>query len=469
MTQDSDSSHKKVRTQSQDEKLQQPQLTRRRFGKLASVLLASLTLPTASVALASKALVKGVRLWRSPDKTRLVFDMSMGVDHKVFPLIGPTRVVLDIFGARISGSLSSLDFKGTPIKRVRESMHDDGKLRIVLDLKEDVTPRSFALKPNSTYGHRLVIDLFDRDAMAAAKKKPKPKSRDRDIIVAIDAGHGGEDPGAIGHRGAREKDVVLAISQEVASQFRKTPGFKPLLIRTGDYYIALGQRTQRAREERADVFISIHADAFNRAAANGSSVYTLSERGATSETARWLADKENSSDLIGGEDGVSLGDKDDILASVLLDLSMTASLSRSEKIGTQVLDHLGKVNRLHKSKVEQAAFAVLKNPAIPSLLVETGFITNPKEASKLINKAHQKKLARAIYKGVQEFFENNPPVGTLLASQRRAASAITYKVKSGDTLGEIANKHNVKLEKLLSFNSLDRKDMIQVGQTIRIP
>ena len=449
---------------------QKLKISRRRFSTLAAVLVASLTLPAVtSVLAAASATVKGVRLWRSPEKTRLVFDLSDGVAHKIFPLANPHRLVVDISGTRLPGSLADLELGETPISNVRWATRENKDLRIVLDLKEKIIPRSFVLKPNATYGHRLVIDLVDKQAAIVSTHRPEPPDSNRDIVIAIDAGHGGEDPGAVGHRGAREKDVVLAIAREVETLFKKSTGFKPVLVRTGDYYISLRERTKLARNKNADVFLSIHADAFNKKSANGSSVFTLSQRGASSETARWLANKENSSDLIGGEDGVSLDDKDDVLASVLLDLSMTDSQSRSDKIGTKILQNLGKTNRLHKKKVEQAAFAVLKNPDIPSVLVETGFITNPTEASRLVTRAHQRKLARAIHAGVKEFFLKNPPAGTLIASNRGQGGRNAYKVRSGDTLSGIASRHDVSLNRLLSYNSMKLSDTLKIGQLIRIP
>ncbi|WP_230460374.1 N-acetylmuramoyl-L-alanine amidase [Sansalvadorimonas verongulae] len=455
--------------QGEDESSPESKITRRRFTQMASVLVASLTLPAVSTAFASSSSIKGVRLWRSPDKTRLVFDLSDNIDHKIFPLTNPQRLVVDIKDTRLPGSLSKLELGQTPIGAVRWATRQSKDLRIVLDLKQKVTPRSFVLKPNETYGYRLVVDLFDEQKATQTTHAPVIKQTNRDIVIAIDAGHGGEDPGAVGHRGAREKDVVLAIARDVAKLFEQAQGFKPVMIRTGDYYISLRERTRKARRHNADFFVSIHADAFTRKSANGASVFTLSQRGATSEAARWLANKENSADLVGGEDGVSLGDKDDVLARVLLDLSMTDSQSRSEKAGSKVLSQLGRVNRLHKSKVEQAAFVVLKNPDIPSILVETGFISNPGEASKLITRAHQRKLARAIHTGVKEFFIKYPPAGTLIANNRSNAGRATYRVRRGDTLSGIASKHSVSLNQLLAYNSMSVRDTLKVGQLLRIP
>ena len=437
---------------------------------MASVLLASLVLPNVPAALAATAAVQGVRLWRSPDKTRLVFDLSGNAEHKLFPLNNPGRLVLDLQGVHLPGSLADLALGDTPIKKIRWAARNKNDLRVVLDLKDSITPRSFLLKPNDTYGYRLVIDLHDKASVAKPVVPQKPEAI-RDIVVAIDAGHGGEDPGAVGHGGAKEKDIVLAIAKKLETLMVREKGFKPVLIRSGDYYISLRERTRLAREKNADVLVSIHADAFVRKSAHGASVYTLSKRGATSEAARWLANKENSSDLIGGEDGVSLDDKDDLLASVLLDLSMTDSQARSEKIGHQVLQHMGRFNKLHKSKVEQAAFVVLKSPDIPSILVETGFISNPAEARKLATKAHQSKLARSIHTGVRDFFLKNPPAGTLIAHNKDKRNNITktYKVQRGDTLTSIASEHDISLNRLLSFNSIDRNDPLRVGQTLQIP
>ncbi len=456
----------------EDQQVVAKPLTRRRFNRLASILLASLTLPAASLTMAKEAVIRGVRLWRAPGKTRFVFDMDRAVQHRAFSLDNPNRIVVDILNTQLTGPLTGLDFNGTPISSARWGRHNGSDLRIVFDVKGKPQPHSFALPPNATYGHRLVVDLFD-DEQANQKPKPAPvpdTRNNRDIIVAIDAGHGGEDPGAIGHRGAREKDVVLAIAKEVEALFKKAKGFTPVLIRTGDYYISLRGRTQLAREKGADVFISIHADAFTRPSASGSSVFTLSEKGASSETARWLADKENSADMIGGEDGFSLDSRDDDVARLLLNLSATDTQIRSDKIGMGVLRELGRVNRLHKRKVEQATFAVLKNLGFPSILVETGFITNPDEATRLTTKTHQRRLANAIFVGVREFFESAPPVGTWVANNRNASqSGKIYKVRSGDTLSDIAQKNNVSLSRLLTENNLESRSVIRVGQAIRIP
>ncbi|HAN51980.1 MAG TPA: N-acetylmuramoyl-L-alanine amidase, partial [Pseudomonas sp.] len=305
-----------------------------------------------------------------------------------------------------------------------------------------------------------------------AVKLPATSGGKRDIVIAIDAGHGGEDPGAIGPGKVYEKHVVLQISKELQRQINAEKGFRAELVRTGDYFIPLRKRTEIARKKGADLFVSIHADAAPRSAAYGASVFALSDRGATSETARWLADSENRSDLIGGAGNVSLGDKDQMLAGVLLDLSMTASLSSSLNVGQKVLSNMGRITPLHKRRVEQAGFMVLKSPDIPSILVETGFISNPSEAKKLQTSSHQQALARSIHSGVRQFFHENPPPGTYVAwlrdSGKIAAGPREHVVRSGESLALLAQRYQVSLASLRSANNLSN-DVIKIGQTLNIP
>ncbi len=437
--------------------------------------------------------IRGVRLWRAPDNTRLVFDLSGPVQHSVFTLTAPNRIVIDVNGAQLATKLEQLSVANTPITSVRSAQRTPTDLRIVIDLSAPVTPKSFSLAPNQQYGDRLVIDLFDQGAdsspdlpstatasapevpvsptQAAPKLTPLPSGK-REIVIAIDAGHGGEDPGALGPKGAREKDVVLAIAKELQRQINADKGFRAELVRTGDYFIPLRKRTEIARKKGADLFVSIHADAAPRASAFGASVFALSDRGATSETARWLADSENRSDLIGGAGNVSLDDKDRMLAGVLLDLSMTASLSSSLNVGQKVLSHLGRVTPLHKRRVEQAGFMVLKSPDIPSILVETGFISNPNEAMKLAAGGHQQSLARSIHSGIRQFFQQNPPPGTYIAWLRDegkiAPGPREHVVSSGESLALIAQRYQVSLLALRSANGL-KSDAIKVGQNLHIP
>ncbi|MFK0569515.1 N-acetylmuramoyl-L-alanine amidase [Endozoicomonas sp.] len=446
---------------------------RRRLVKQLGILMVGLSVLKVQVAEAVYKLIKNVRLWRSPDKTRLVFDVSDAVEHNKFHLSNPSRLVIDVDGARLSGSFNGLQLKGTPIQKIRHGSRNQNDLRIVLDLSEKVASESFLLKPNATYGHRLVVDLFDDEG-----RKPKPVVKQkpvgfRNIVVAIDAGHGGEDPGAIAYGGGYEKHVTLAIAKELAALLNRTKGFKPVLVRTGDYYVDLRRRTQIARENNADLFISIHADGFKDRRARGASVYALSRRGATSETARWLAQKENAADQIGGEGGISLNDKDDVLAGVLLDLSMTSTLSSSLEVGNKVLGNMGGVNRLHKKNVEQAGFMVLKSPDIPSILVETGFITNPEEARKLKSRSHQKAMAKAIFSGATSWFYQKPPPDTHIAKWKHEGTLVTrpsrYQIKAGDTLSEIANQFDINMNDLKRVNRLSSANNIRVGQILVIP
>ncbi|MDH4655178.1 N-acetylmuramoyl-L-alanine amidase [Pseudomonas sp. JS3066] len=440
--------------------------------------------------------VRGVRLWRAPDNTRLVFDLSGPVQHSVFTLTAPNRIVIDINGAQLATKLEQLSLSNTPITSVRSAQRTPTDLRVVIDVSAAVTPKSFSLAPNQQYGNRLVVDLFDPEAAAneavspevatapstpqppvtptqpAPSKLPPVPGGKRDIVVAIDAGHGGEDPGALGPKGQHEKNVTLAIAKELQRQISQEKGFRAELVRTGDYFIPLRKRTEIARKKGADLFVSIHADAAPSRSAFGASVFALSDRGATSETARWLADNENRSDLIGGVGSVSLDDKDRMLAGVLLDLSMTATMSSSLNVGQKVLSNVGQVTSLHKRRVEQAGFMVLKSPDIPSILVETGFISNHNESQKLASPSHQQALARSIKTGVKQFFQQNPPPGTYIAWLRDqgkiAIGPREHVVTSGESLALIAQRYEVSMAALRKANSLS-SDNIKVGQTLNIP
>ena len=433
------------------------------------------------VMLLSELLVAGqtsvtkARLWDAPDHSRLVFELSKSAEHKVLMLSNPHRLVLDIKNAVKKTRFDALDFIKSPVKSIRSARRNEQDLRIVLDLKEKVKPKSFLLKANDQYGDRLVIDLYSQSKKQAIKKKRKEKtvenstSQKRDIIVMIDPGHGGEDPGAMGPNRLKEKVVVLAIAKELKKLVDAKQGYKAYLTRANDYYVGLRKRTALARKYKTDLFVSIHADAFIKSQANGASVYALSNRGASSETARWLAKKENSADLMGGVGGVSLEDKGNVLAGVLLDLSSTASLKASLSVGDRVLRSMGGVARLHKRQVQQAGFVVLKSPDIPSILVETGFISNPKESRRLKTKKYQKQLAKAIHKGVTRYFEQTPPPGSLLAWQKNTSNKIAkYVVKKGDTLSHIAMRNDVSIKKLRELNRL-RSDNVWVGQRLSVP
>ncbi len=411
--------------------------------------------------------VDSVRLWRAPDNTRLVLDLSGPVEHKVFTLDNPNRLVIDIKNTKLKTSFESLDVASTPIAAMRSGLRGSADLRLVFDLKEPVTVKSFTLKAYEQYGDRLVVDIYDKKVRATKPVSKVVPVDNRPIVIAIDAGHGGEDPGALGPKKVREKVVALQIARRIERLFDKDADFTGVLVRTGDYYLAHRKRTAIAHDKRADFFISIHADAFTNPKANGASVYALSTRGATSEAARYLAGKENRADLIGGAGSLSLDDKDDALAEVLLDLSMTATLSSSLDAGDYVLKNMGGVARLHKKKVEQAGFLVLKSPDIPSLLIETGFISNPTEASRLSNGAYQQRMAQAIYAGLADYFTDHPPAGSSIAAKKRARVR-TYVIARGDTLSGIAQRYNTSVKRILSYNKM-RSSTIKVGQKIMIP
>ncbi|OUR64935.1 N-acetylmuramoyl-L-alanine amidase [Methylophaga sp. 42_25_T18] len=443
------------------------------------------------------ATVENVRLSTSEQGTRLVFDLDSKVQYSTFTLANPDRLVVDLKYSKQNKTLVIPKLADTPIRAIRHAMWDKNTLRLVLDLKHTVKFESQTLSPNKTYPHRLVLDLFHankqkvtaKSTKVAAEKAPIPKpvvtkpippklsttqpvedktpqarvvktsvpQIRRDIVIAIDAGHGGQDSGALGKRGTKEKDVVLAIAKRLGTLVNKEPGMKAYLTRDKDVFITLRQRINRAHKSGADMFISIHADAFHNPRARGASVYVLSDRGASSEAAQLLADKENAADLAGG---ISLEDKDDLLASVLLDLSQTASLEGSLEVADTVLAGLKRVGHVHKKHVESAAFVVLKSPDIPSVLVETAFISNPDEERKLRSSSHQNKLARAMMTGIRNYFQRNPLPNSNLPQQ--------HIVSRGDTLSTIAQRYQVSLVQLKTNNQL-QTSKLRVGDVLMIP
>jgi len=438
---------------------------------LRSFLFFLLLLPL--LAHADPVAVRNLRVWQAPDHTRLVFDLSGPLEHRLSTLKDPHRIVIDLDNARLSGALPAHESGGSLLAGVRDAERSDTGLRIVLDLKTETRPRSFVLKPHGDYGHRLVIDLMDAAAEDEARPEPAVTRRDtqpspqRDLVVAIDAGHGGEDPGAIGRsQRTREKDVVLAIARELAKLVAAAPGMKAVLIRDGDYYIGLRQRIEKARRHQADVFISIHADAVpgTSRSARGASVYALSERGATSEAARVLADKENAADLIGG---VGKNDKDDLLFKVLVDMTQTATIGDSLDLGADLLASLKTVGPLHQETVAQAGFMVLRSPHIPSVLVETAYISNPDEEKKLRDKTFQRQIAEGIFNGLQR-------AAPRLLARRGAATPSQadgpreHVVRPGETLALIAKQYDIHVEALRFINGLGPKDP-PAGRRLRIP
>ena len=411
--------------------------------------------------------MENIRIWAAPDNTRVVFDVTGPVEHSIEMLADPRRAVVDVRNARMHKAPAQPAAEDKYLGQVRSAMRNQNDLRVVFDLKQDVKIKSFLLPPNQQYGHRLVIDLFSANESpqldVVISSPASPYIRDKDVVIAIDAGHGGEDPGARGPGGTLEKDIVMQISRRLADLINREHGMRAVLIRDGDYFVSLRKRIEKARQHKADLFISIHADAFRDPRVAGSSVYILSERGASSEAARWLAEQENASDLIGG---VSIGINDNVLASVLLDLSQTASLEMSIDVADRVLGGLKNVGKLHKRQVQSAGFAVLKSPDIPSILVETAYISNPSEEKNLRELTYQTVLAGAILDGLKGYFREHAPEGTILAS---LSSNRKHVISRGDTLSAIANQYRVSMQKLRDYNGLKDDDVIKVGQVLSIP
>lgn len=403
---------------------------------LAAGLLALLLSP-----LADAVTIEDLRLWAGPDATRLVFDLSAPAAHKLLVLDNPDRVVIDIAEGKLKERGGALPAGQGYVKQLRAGRQGNGDLRVVIDLSAPAKPHSFEVAPSGSYGHRLVVDLTPASAAAVRPAAAAPPAvpqvvksaqdmHGRDIVVAIDAGHGGIDPGSIGKRGTREKNVTLAIARRLKARIDSEPGMRAVLTRDNDQFVELRERIRRARRQQADMFVSIHADSYRDRAVAGSSVYVLSARGASDESARWLADRENAADLVGG---VSLDDKDSVLASVLLDLSQGASMSASILAAEKVMDALYAIGNITRRGVKHAGFLVLKSPDIPSILVETAFISNPLEEARLIDPVHQQRLAEAILTGVRGYFYDNPPPGTLIAQRRSRASSPT--VVASNTAG----------------------------------
>ena len=395
---------------------------------------------TAPVAAQSGTPIVAARTWPAPDYTRITLESQEQLQYTVLSLKDPERLAVDLEGIEVTEALTDLTEKiatNDPyLKGMRIGRFKPGVVRLVFDLKSEIKPQVFTLAPVGDYGHRLVIDVYpleppdpllvfldklraqDEDGTPSAgadsarrapavRQAPRRPDAARLIIVVLDPGHGGEDPGALGRRGTHEKNVTLAIAQKLKARIDREPNMRAVLTRDGDYYLPLQMRVEKARRVRADLFVSIHADAFIRPHARGASVFALSERGATSAAASWLADRENAADLIGG---VNMQGKDRYLKMTLADLSLTAQINDSLKAGRAVLAELGGINALHKSDVEQAGFAVLKAPDIPSILVETAFISNPDEELRLRSPAYQNKVADAIFNGIKRYFEKNPPL-----------------------------------------------------------
>lgn len=433
---------------------------------MRSLVILLLGLGATAVAQATTVEVRDLRLWAGPESTRVVLDLSAAVKYQVFTLSGPDRVVIDLESASLDPAQVRLPAGSGLVSQLRVGARDGGTLRIVLDLTARAEPKDFLTTPNEVYGHRLVVDLATGATPQPVKALHAPTGQ-RDLVIAVDAGHGGEDPGAIGKRGTREKDITLRVARQLADRINAEPGMRAVLTRTGDYFMPLRERNRRARINQADLFISVHADAYVSRTVRGSSVYVLSRGRASSEAARWLADRENAADLIGG---VSLDDKDKVLASVLLDLSQNAAISASRTAAAHVLAELDRVGQLKKTDVQHASLMVLTQPDIPSILVETAYISNPEEEQRLRDPGYQRQLADAIHKGVRRYFYDNPPPGTRIAqlAAREQGRPLKHVVAAGESLHEVAGRYSVSVESLRRANSL-AGDRLASGTVLEIP
>lgn len=432
---------------------------RRQFLKSLAGLsgLAASAVPGLSMARQVKSThIHDIRLSKNKNYVRLVFDLDKIAEHSLFSLHTPERVVLDIKNTDMSHGLVDQLQANSLIRSIRSGVRNGNDLRVVFDLSKDVTPRSFLLAPSGQSGHRLVIDLYNKKQTTKTKKTSK-----RDVIIAIDAGHGGRDPGATGRAGTHEKYVTLQIAKRLEKSINQQRGMKAVLIRKNDRYMKLRERIHKARNYHADMMISLHADSFPDPRARGSSIYALSVDGASSETARMLADKENAADLLFGD--VDLAVEDQMVKEVLLDLSLTGTIESSLDIGSEILSQIKSVNRVHKKQVQQAGFAVLKAPNIPSILIETAFISNPREEKNLRSASHQKKVAKAITRGVGKYFSRKAPPGTWLAE-----SAVEHAISHGEDVASIAGKYNVSEQDLRARNALYAENLV-AGQVIKIP
>lgn len=431
-------------------------------------LISVLLLTSIMSAQAAPSQLTAVRLAHTGDKTRIVFSFNQALVHKFLYLKNPDRVMIEFKSVNTLAEKLALSLDNTLVKTWRSAQQQDGSLRFVFELKKSVTPNVFSLKQP----YRVVIDLPDAKSTVkttvSMPEIPIPKltvpqrKTLRPVVIVLDPGHGGKDPGAMGPRHIREKHVVLGISKRLKQLIDKQPGMRAVLTRRGDYYIGLRERLLIARRESGDVFIAIHADAFMNPRSHGASVFALSQRGASSEAARWLAERENYSELAGVDD---FSDRSYLVRSVLLDLSQTVTIGAGVQLGAEVLKQLGKITVLHNHKVEQARFVVLKSPDTPSILVETGFVSNPREAHNLNNPQYQDRLARAILRGLKGYLTQHPPVGTWFSVSRKSHF---YIVKHGDNLLKIAKKNKVSLALLKQLNHL-KTAALKVGQRLRLP
>ncbi|WP_170272512.1 N-acetylmuramoyl-L-alanine amidase [Litorivicinus lipolyticus] len=437
--------------------------------------MAALLLTLAAGWARAEVRVTDVRSTTENGTTRLVLELSEAVQYRKFHLTGPNRLVVDLSATSTGLPATLFALSSAQVRGVRAARRGDG-VRLVFDLAGDFPSKAFTLAGDGAAPNRLVLDIAGNPAVeskaapvvakaAAPAVQPQVSVPARDIVIMIDPGHGGKDPGALAKGGIREKDVVLAIARKLKAEFDRLPGFQGKLTRSGDSFIALGKRTQLARAADADFFVSLHADSFPKdRSVYGGGVYALSLRGATSETARWLAKRENAVDL---SHGVDLGDVDDDLRKVLLNMSVDSAIRISKQAGAKVINEMSGVARMHRRRLEQANFVVLRSPDIPSLLVELGFLSNAQDVKRLTNPADQDKVAAAIRRGIVSYFESSPPANTVV-DQKKRAKPDAYVVVRGDTLSAIAKKNGTTLAAIRRANGLS-SNAIRIGQKLDIP
>jgi N-acetylmuramoyl-L-alanine amidase len=427
--------------------------------------------------------LEGIRVWPSPDETRIVIDLNSEANYSYFTLSSPYRLVVDLKNTNVKAKLPLSVKDSKVLTNIRKSTSPSkGTTRLVFELKHSVKAEVFKLSPTpgGQYGHRLVMDLPHSGSSVSKPAEIKPNKPsvpilnsnsnhiigNGEIIIAIDAGHGGEDPGSIGPTRKYEKHATLAISKKVVAQINAQPGMRAIMTRSGDYFVNLNKRTDIARKNKSHLLVSIHADSFRSPQPRGGSVFVLNTRRANTEIGRWVEQHEKQSELLGGAgDVLAKNSNDRNVSQTLLDLQFSHSQKEGYKLATDVLSEMGKVIKLHKKEPVNASLAVLKSPDIPSILIETGFISNPTEEKQLFQRGHQDKIARAISKAIITYLNDNPPQGTLLASKQEQT---THKVRSGESLSRIAKKYGTTTAKLQSTNKL-KSTSLAVGQILKIP
>ncbi len=436
--------------------------------KQLNLLLISFSLMSFSTVSFAKNTIEGLRIWPSPDTTRLVFDLSNTPEYTYFTLKNPQRLVIDIENTPNNFDFSTIVNESKLVKKVRYSTAKNSQsVRVVVELNKKLEKNIFALPPTAPYGNRLVIDLNDPDSSAPQIVLNSKSTTDRDIVIVIDAGHGGEDPGSVGPSGSYEKNITLGIAKRLESLINKEKGMKAVMTRTGDYFISPNKRPQLARKHKADMVVSIHADAFTTPHPRGASVWVLSMKRANTELGRWMERTERHSELLGGAAEIIQDTANErYLAQALLDMSMDHSLTTSYDASRDMIKHLSKVTKLHKKTPQAASLAVLTSPDIPSILVETGFISNPQEEKNLNWSQYRQRLAQSVFNGLRQHFTSSPPDGSLWAKWKQEKR--THKVRSGESLSLLAQRYNVQISTLKKANNLNT-DVVRIGQVLMIP